>query len=1133
MSSLIKTTDMKKALSTLLTVCLIQLVYAQNIVQKSAVSKQLLDKAMKVIPSAYQEHPEFGMLSLDIDRENIELIHLRTADSRTFLDEKGKYHTQQTAGVFNYKDASGRWVSMQEKISVKAGKAGIFQTELPMYVDLASGKTELTVDKQGKSVIYGENNTLKVLGSDMKELSVLNAAYAGAHTLKGNEVTLHNYFNNIDRVHDMNYWDLQTDFIIKSKMDFGANAAFIEFEDQMQLPEGARLTYAEGEMLASGWQGTLNIVGQNGEILSEISRPLLYDAFVSERKEDYTGHGTMGFYVIEKTAAGYALKLRVPLSWLNSEKLVYPVRIDPTATNTYTSNLGLQDKNTTFSSGCQASMVVTVPSSYFDVTGTNITYTIRAKGYIASSGGTDYYGDKVEQRSRIGAGSNWTATQSGVGTDHSGPANNYSYNLTNQTIANGCYSGVSTITYIWQGYQSFFPTGSPASTNVSGCVMNYQELLANTWVVTTTYNVVTLSATAGPNKTICVGTTTTLNAVVSGATSVSWSPATDLTSSTITNPVASPLTTVVYTLTAVSGSCVSTSNMTLTVNAPSSTGLASGDWLFTGAVSTEYENPSNWLKWNGAGFTAILTYTGQTGIRPPQTTDNVRIKPTGTCILNQPLTTNLDLSGGASFTAPNSVTANCKNIVIESGATLSLGGVSGNTSHFHVAEVWTNNGTLVPGFGRVKFIGTGAQSVVSPNPQTFYEMNVGANSITTLNTNVTVTNALRLNGIVVTGSNLFHLTNTAADATSFPVVVGHVYGTLRRSIAANTNVYSFPVGVGTTLNTHRRQLEFMNNNIAGVSYLDCSVSNTFKGSGANIDAMLDPVKAKHNLTLFTAVSPEAEWKLTPNATPSSGNYGVRLYLQNYSGLTDNNFTVLKRPDNSITFFDFNAFYLSTAIPTQNAAGRIYSAGAGYAQKTGFTTFSRFVVASAPVPLPVEMLDFSVSCATDGVELRWSTASEMNAQKFTVERSRDLISWYEAGEKAAAGNSNSLIEYALTDLNSWAGTSYYRLVQVDNNGHEEIYGPVSVVCGAQADEMIVFPNPVQGNFTVEISSNGDMQEVQVQLTDLAGKIIAVRQVNVLEGKSQVLFDGSVLSAGMYTASLMSGSQRLNAVRFIVN
>lgn len=1123
---MLKLLIMKRTITTLAILAFLPLLNAQKTLSSSRVPKTLKDKALSMIPKDYLSHPEFGKLALDIPSANIELIHLRTAQARTFLDEKGNYHTQQTAGTFNFRDANGRWMSIQENVSVKENKAGIFQTELPLHVDLVSGKTVLNLDKQNNQLVYGEN-TLHVLDQAFNAISTASSQYAGDHTLDANSIVLKDYFQNIDRLHDLTYWDLQTDFLIKSKMDFGSDAAFIEFRDQLQLPSGWKMQYAEGSMTASGFQGTLLILNERGEIMSEISRPLLYDSFTSEKKEDYTGHGTMGFYVLEETQAGYVLKLRVPVSWLNSEKLVYPVRIDPTVNNTYTTTQSLQDKNTTFSSGCQASMNVNVPISYYQVTGTNISYTIQAKGYIASYGGTDYYGDRVEQRSRIGAGANWTAVQSGVGTDHSGPANNQGYSLTNQSIANGCYNGVTTITYVWQGYQTFFPTSSPATTNVTGCVANYQQLLANTWVITTTYAAVTLAVNAGSNTAICIGRTAQLNATVTGAVSMSWSPATALSSTTIANPVSSTYNTTVYTITGTDGYCSASSNVTVTVNSPSSTGMATGDWLFTGYVSTQYENPSNWLRWEGASYSAVLMYTGQSAIRPPQITDNVRIKPNGTCVLNQPTVTNA-ADGG--FSGPNSVSANSKTIVIESGATLTF---SANASHFHVASIWNNSGTMVPSNGRVKFIGTGAQSLInSSGAETFYELNIGGNSVTTLSsTNVTITNALRLNGVVVTGSNLFHLTNTAADATSLPINTGHIFGTFRRSIATNTNVYGFPVGVGSTLNTDRRMFEFMNNNIAGVSYFDCSVSNTFKGSGANIDAMLDPLKAKHNLQLFNTVNSAGEWKLTPNANPSGGNYGVRLYVQNFTGLTDNNFSVLKRPDASTTFFDFSAFYSSTSIPTTNAAGRVYNAGNGYAQKTGFTTFSKFVIASAATPLPVELTAFSATCTENGTKIFWTTASEHNSQKFIIERSRDFATWEQVDMQPAAGNSTHTIQYEETDENPLNGISYYRLVQFDNDGQSEVFGPVSVSCESIESSLTVFPNPSSGSFTVEISSSKKLFDPEIQIIDVSGKIVARRLVQLAEGNNQVLFDHLDLQSGAYFISL-PGSE-LKPVKVVVN
>ncbi|QQS28823.1 MAG: HYR domain-containing protein [Sphingobacteriales bacterium] len=61
-------------------------------------------------------------------------------------------------------------------------------------------------------------------------------------------------------------------------------------------------------------------------------------------------------------------------------------------------------------------------------------------------------------------------------------------------------------------------------------------------------------ANAGPDVSICSGSSTTLNGSASGATSFSWSPTTGLSNPNIANPVATPTSTTTYTLTASSGS---------------------------------------------------------------------------------------------------------------------------------------------------------------------------------------------------------------------------------------------------------------------------------------------------------------------------------------------------------------------------------------------------------------------------------------------------------------------------------------------------------------------------------------------------------------------------------------------------
>lgn len=70
-------------------------------------------------------------------------------------------------------------------------------------------------------------------------------------------------------------------------------------------------------------------------------------------------------------------------------------------------------------------------------------------------------------------------------------------------------------------------------------------------------------ANAGNSVSICQGSSTTLNA--SGGTTYNWFPSIGLSSTTISNPVATPTQTTTYTVTVSNGNCSSTASVTVTV----------------------------------------------------------------------------------------------------------------------------------------------------------------------------------------------------------------------------------------------------------------------------------------------------------------------------------------------------------------------------------------------------------------------------------------------------------------------------------------------------------------------------------------------------------------------------------------
>ena len=626
--------------------------------QLNTIQNKRLNLAQNKIPTEFQSHPEYLKLELENIPTNIELIQYRTANQRTFLDIEGNYHTQKTGGYYNYQ-FENHWRSIQEKLSFNSNSIGIFETELPIIVNKTNSSTKLILEKNTtKGFEFGQSASLSFVNASLKEINSIQKNNDLVNIeFDENTITANNYFQGINREQTINYWSVRTNYNIQSPLNLPNSCSYVELKDQLNLDPNFIISYGEGTQTTLGWLGTLIITNQQGVIVGQISSAQIFDSFESSNKNEVANHIIPGYYTLNQTVSGTELILRFDAEFLRRTDLVYPITIDPTATNTYANNQGLQDKNTQYNANCQASMNVNIPINFYVVTGTNTTYRIWAKGYIAASGGTTNYADKVEQRSKVGS-ITWTATQNGAGTNHSGTGYTYTsanngqtYTINNSNIANGCYN-TNIVTYRWQGYQTFFPFGSGA-TNVAGCVLNYQELVTNTWQLTTTYS-------DGPvinpvtSQTLCAGQQTTAVTFSGTGSSYTWTNNTTaiglaasgtgtINAFTATNSTGAPLIATI-TVTPMLNGCPGTpTTFTITVN-PSPTVTNPGNQTICVGQNTAAVNFSgtvgatfNWTNNNTAtglassGNTDIAPFVG-TNTTTSAITSTVSITPTlGTC----------------------------------------------------------------------------------------------------------------------------------------------------------------------------------------------------------------------------------------------------------------------------------------------------------------------------------------------------------------------------------------------------------------------------------------------------------------------------------------------------------------------
>ena len=110
--------------------------------------------------------------------------------------------------------------------------------------------------------------------------------------------------------------------------------------------------------------------------------------------------------------------------------------------------------------------------------------------------------------------------------------------------------------------------------------------------------------------------------------------------------------------------------------------------------------------------------------------------------------------------------------------------------------------------------------------------------------------------------------------------------------------------------------------------------------------------------------------------------------------------------------------------------------------------------------PVTWEYFAGEWVNETVALKWATASEWNNRGFEVQRSGNGITWHKLGFVEGHGTTTTPHKYHLVDKSPLQGENYYRILQLDWDGHMDFS---SVVLIENKFEMgiSVFPNPTNG------------------------------------------------------------------------
>ncbi len=140
-------------------------------------------------------------------------------------------------------------------------------------------------------------------------------------------------------------------------------------------------------------------------------------------------------------------------------------------------------------------------------------------------------------------------------------------------------------------------------------------------------------------------------------------------------------------------------------------------------------------------------------------------------------------------------------------------------------------------------------------------------------------------------------------------------------------------------------------------------------------------------------------------------------------------------------------------------------------------------------LPVTLVSFDVAQKSGKIVLNWATILEVNNNGFNVERKIGSGQYQRIGfvDSKAPGGNGSAYSYTFEDVASLPnGPVYYRIRQVDFDGHS-VYSEVRAIrIGNGTLTLMVYPNPSRGTTNVAIPSG--IGSVDVSINDVSGKSV---------------------------------------------
>lgn len=463
-----------------------------------------------------------------------------------------------------------------------------------------------------------------------------------------------------------------------------------------------------------------------------------------------------------------------------------------------------------------------------------------------------------------------------------------------------------------------------------------------------------------------------------------------------------------------------------------------------------------------------------------------------------------------------------RNLIIQNVASLTMTG-----GELFITGDWFNDGFFINSPGTtVTFQGTSPQQIGGTVSTTFYNLkiNLGSSSSeVSLGADITVSNLLMLtNGGLNLNGKALSITNPLTSSISriSPAYIKcekkfFPYGELKRTVNDNTGAYLYPFGKSA----------------AAADYIPFIFNVQIAGSDSGTVSVSTYATPPSNIPYPSGVT-----ELKTGSADNSDNVVDRFWIINLAGYSE-------APRAALTFI-----YSESETPANGddalcaqrwsgttweepgicaPGGQISDASANMVIASGVTRYSIWTLSRNASPLPVTFLNFEARTEGENVNLFWSTATELNNDYFTIERSENSLHFKSLGKIKGAGNSSTALHYGFHDISPGSGEReeeifYYRIRQTDFDGKYSFSNTIAVRVTNKNSPFYVYPNPSNGKELFFRTNFPDSKQWQVAVFEISGKEVFSKTVNCENIRLQALNFEKQLVKGSYLLTVKSGN-----------